>query len=364
MNDGRAEPGDHSGHSGRPVDKLVPRWFLRAVAYSGGLLVIGTLVWVATSILVRLAVVTVTLLAALMLAALLDPVAALLRRAVPAWAAALLTVLGFVGVVSGSVFLLTRRVLAQTGNLGESLTVAVDRIRDWLVSGPLSLSPRQVDTVRGEVTGFIRAALPEGVTAARTAISAVGAVLVMLFVVFFLLKDGPAIWRWFVRTAPRRHRTRVDTAGRQAWEVTSRYMVGVVIIALADAIGIGLGLVLLGVPLALSLTALVFLGAFVPLLGATISGAVAVLVTLVSNGMTDALIVIVIVLAVQNIEGNLLQPLVQRRAVRLHPVVILLAVSSGGLLFGVAGAVIAVPFLAVISRVTGVLRADSEPGAT
>jgi len=340
---------------------LVPRWFLRTVSYCGGLLVIGAVLWVIVWILLKVALVTITLLAALLLAALLDPLARLLRRVLPAWAAALLSVLFLVGVVGGTGYLVTERIIGQLGNVRASLTQSLDSIRDWLVNGPLSLAPQQVDQVRLQLISAVRSAVPNGFVVASTVSSVVGAVLLALLIVFFLLKDGREMWHWLVRSAPAAYRDRVDQAGRIAWNTTSNYVVGVLIVALADALGIGTGLLVIGVPLALSLTVLVFLGAFVPLLGATLSGGVAILVTLVTNGPVAALIMVGVVLVVQNVEGNLLQPLVQGRAVRLHPVVILISISAGYLLFGIAGAAVAVPIIAVSYRVGSYLRQPDPP---
>ena len=337
--------------------RLLPMWFLRTVAYSGGALVVGATAWVIGWILLKLSLVTIAVLTALLLAALLDPLARLLRRAkLPAAAVALLSLLFLLGVLAGVGYLLFRRVSAQIGDLRSSLTASIDSIRNWLVTGPLGLQPQQVDQVRAQIVSGVNSVLPNGFAVASIAVSVLSGVVVALFVLFFLLKDGRGMWQWIVGVAPARHRDRVDEAGRLTWDTTRRYVVGVVVIALIDAAGIGTGLFVIGVPLALSLTLLIFLGAFVPLLGATVSGAVAVLVTLVTNGATAAVLVLVLVLAVQFVEGNLLQPLIQGRAVRLHPVVILVTVTAGFLLYGIAGAVIAVPVVAVAYRVASYLH--------
>lgn len=350
-----------------PGRDLVPRWFRRAVVVCAGLLVVGATVWVLGWIALQLALVTLSVATALLLAALLSPLARLLHRAMPAWLAAGLSVLLLVAAVGGTGYLLEQRIRGQLENLASSLTASIDSIRDWLVTGPLALRPEQVDEVRGRLVDALRAAAPSGVTAANTVISVLSGLLIALFVLFFFLKDGSGMWRSVVAVGPARHRERLEEAGRRGWETLSRYVRGVVVIALADAVLIGIGLVVLGVPLALTLSLLVFLGAFVPLLGATISGAAAVLVALVTRGPVIALLVLGVVLVVQNVEGNLLQPFVQSRAVKLHPVVILLSVTAGWVLFGVAGAVIAVPLVAVARSVTESLRShgptdDEEAG--
>jgi predicted PurR-regulated permease PerM len=210
--------------------------------------------------------------------------------------------------------------------------------------------------VRDQVVTTISSATPGGISLATTVITVLGAIALTLFVLFFLLKDGDGMWQWVVHTAPARHRDRIEEAGQRGWDTASRYVVGVVIIAVADSVLIGAGLFAVGVPVALSLSVLVFFGAFVPVLGALISGAVAVAVALVTNGTVAALIVLAIVLIVQNVEGNLLQPLVQGRAVHLHPVVIIVVVTAGYLLFGIAGAVVAVPLVAVTYTAARSLR--------
>lgn len=343
--------------NGSPArEPLVSRWFARTVAYCGGLLVVaaafGLLGWIA----LQLALVTVALITALLLAGLLEPLARWLHRALPAWVAAALSVIALLAVVAGAGFLLEQRIRAQFADLAASLTSSIDQIRNWLVNGPLSVQPRQVDEVRNQIVAAVQQAAPSGVAAASTVISALSGVLIALFVLFFLLKDGNGLWSSVVAMAPAAHRERVHVAGEQAWETLSRYVRGVVIIAVADAVLTGIGLFALRVPLALSLSVLVFFGAFVPLVGATVSGAVAVLVALVTRGPITALIVLGIVLVVQNVEGNILQPFVQSRAVDLHPVVILVAVTAGILLFGIAGAVVAVPVVAVVHRVAKALR--------
>ncbi|WP_300007500.1 AI-2E family transporter [Pseudonocardia sp.] len=341
---------------------LVPRWFLRTVAYAGGLLVLGAAVWAVVWMLLQVALVAFALLVALLLAALLAPLARVLRRWLPAWVAALLTVVALLAVVVGIGFLLVQRVMGQLGNLTGSLTTGIDQVRGWLIDGPLALQPRQINQVADRIVSGVESAAPDGFTAASMVISALSGVAIVLFVLYFLFKDGPRLWGWVVETVPAQHRDRVGEAGRRAWETMSQYTVGVVVIALTDAVLIGAGLFALGVPLALSLAALVFLGGFVPFLGAFLSGAVAALVTLVTNDLVAALIVVGIVLVVQNLEGNLLQPLVQGHQVRLHPVVILAAVSVGFLVYGIGGAVVAVPVVAVAYRVGSYLRNGDEPG--
>jgi predicted PurR-regulated permease PerM len=175
--------------------------------------------------------------------------------------------------------------------------------------------------------------------------------LLVLFVVFFLLKDGDRMWGWALGWASVRRRADVDGAGRAAWDTLPGYVHASLIVGLVDALGIGAALLIPGVSLWFSLTLLMFLGRSCPRIGATVSGAVAVLVTMVTDDVGDAVIVLVVVLVVQQVEGNLLQPLIMSRPVALHPVAILAAVTAGGLLLGIAGALLAVPLVAVVYRV-------------
>jgi predicted PurR-regulated permease PerM len=179
---------------------------------------------------------------------------------------------------------------------------------------------------------------------------------VALVLLFFLLKDGPAMGRWLLGGVPERHRGTVGLAAARAWTSLQSYVRGTAVIAAVDAVGIGTGLAILGVPLALPLALVTFVAAFVPLIGATIAGTLAVLVAIATKGPVTALLVVGVVLLVQNLEGNLLEPLIMGRAVRLHPAVVLLSVTAGALAAGIAGALLATPLAAVTYRVTQTLQ--------
>jgi predicted PurR-regulated permease PerM len=187
--------------------------------------------------------------------------------------------------------------------------------------------------------------------------------LLAVVLLFFLLRDGPAIIRWLLRGLSGRNRECAERAVDSGWRTLKAFVRGTAVIAAVDAIGIGIGLVVLDVPLALPLTLITFIAAFVPLVGATVAGALAVLVALATQGPTTALLVLGVVLLVQNLEGNLLEPLIMGRAVRLHPAVILVVVSAGALLGGVGGALLATPVTATTYRIVGVLRDCPGPPA-
>ena len=327
------------------------------VAVGAAVLVLAALGWLGVRLLLLVPLVTVATAAALLLSALLAPLAGRLRRVgVPRALAALAAVLVLLAVLTGIGALVGFRVVSRLRELTGPLAASVDRIRAWLTEGPLALDVQQVASIRNQVVGALYDAAPSPVAGARMVLFALTALVLVVFLVFFLLADGDRMWAWLVVRVPRRRQETVDGAGQAAWTTLGRYVRGVVVVAVIDAVGIGAALLLLGVPLWLSLTLLVFLGAFVPIVGATLTGAVAVLVTLVTEGVSDALVVLVVVLVVQQLEGNVLQPLIMGRAVRLHPVVILLAVTAATLLFGIAGAVVAVPVVAVAYQVAEYLR--------
>ncbi|MCZ2817991.1 AI-2E family transporter [Modestobacter sp. VKM Ac-2984] len=340
----------------------VPPWALRVMAVGGATLAGAAVVWLGFWLLFRLPMLTFAVAVAILLTAISAPVAGRLRRVgAPASLAALAAVLLLVGVLTGIGFLIGFRAAATLQDLTRPLAAGIDRIRVWAIEGPLQLDPEQVADVRNDIVTRLYEATPSPGAGAQLGLVALGALVLIVFLVFFLLKDGAQMWAWALARVPERTRGRMDGAGLAAWDTLAGYVRGVIIVALIDAVGIGLALLLLGVPLWLSLTLLTFVGAFVPIVGATVSGAVAVLVTLVTNGVPDAVIVLVVVLVVQQVEGNVLQPLIMGRAVRLHPIVILLGVTAGGLIAGIPGALLAVPMLAVTYRVVEHLRTHPAP---
>lgn len=346
-----------------PVDgTAVPAWAVRTLAVSGAILAAAGVAWLVLWLLLRLPLLTATLVVSVLLAALMAPVATRLRRAgMPSWLSALISVAALFAVLSGIGLLVSLRATARLQDLTRPLGAAVDRIRVWLTEGPLGLDAGQVVDLRNQVVTGLYALTPSPAESARSGLYVLSTLILVLFLVFFLLKDGRAMWGWVLARVPEPRRERVDGAGRSAWDTLTSYTGGVVVVALIDAVGIGAALLILGVPLWLSLTLLTFVSAFVPIIGATVSGAVAVLVTMVTNGFTDAIIVLVVVLVVQQLEGNVLQPLIMSRAVNLHPAVVLVAVTGGWLLLGIPGALFATPVVAVTYRVVEYLRTTPRP---
>ncbi|MBM7790216.1 AI-2E family transporter [Tenggerimyces flavus] len=325
---------------------------VRVVGFGGAFVVAAAVCWLAGPLVARLAVVWLTFAIAVLATALVYPLCSRLRRTgAPAAVAALLGLVVLLGIPIGLVVVLSTRVAAQADQLAETVGTGLDRLRSWLITGPLALDAAQLDAVQDRILEALKNIVPGPLAGAQSVGYLLGAVVLSIFATFFLLKDGLTMWRWITAKVPTRHRRRLDTAGQQAWTTLTAYASGVLIIATADAVVIGAAVLVLGVPMWIILTLLVFVGAFIPIIGATVSGAVTVLATLVTNDLRDAVIVLIVVLVVQQVEGNLLQPLVMRRAVRLHPLVTLMTVTAGTVLLGIPGALLAVPTVAVAAAV-------------
>jgi putative heme transporter len=232
----------------------------------------------------------------------------------------------------------------------------LDDLTDWLEGDPLNVSlDRDLDT---SVRSAWRRSSSYLVSGARSGLAVLTGLVLVVALLYFILRDGRALWLRIVARLPEAERARVDRAGEHAWRVLAGYVRGTALIAAIDATLIGIGLWILGVPLAFALAVIIFLGAFIPFVGATLSGLIAVLVALADGGPLIALIALGIVLGVQFLEGNFLQPIIQSRTVDLHPAVILLAVAAGGSLYGIFGAYLAVPVTAVAFAVAAALQAE------
>lgn len=332
---------------------LFPRWLLRLTGYCLALLVVAAAVWLIAQVVSAVPLLLYALVGALLLAALLGPVVdGLHRLRVYRWLAALGTELALVVVLVGAGVLFVGRALNQVDDLSNTVDRALADLQGLLTSAPVSLPEQRVMDLRHTLVDHVQGLALSPGASATVLLEVLSGMALALFVLFFLLKDGGRMWSWVLAwTAPGR-RDQVDDLGQVAWSTLVGYMHGMVLVALFDAVAIGVALVVMGVPLWVPLTMIVFVGAFVPIVGALVSGALAVGVTAVTVGTWQALVVLAAVLVVQQLEGNVVQPLVMQRAVSLHPVAIVSAVTAGGLVAGVGGAVIAVPLAAIGYRVT------------
>lgn len=331
----------------------------RAVgAWSVWALVVGTFLYFAVQLAVALGTILLTFLAGLLLTALLRPVVSWLdRKGMPRLAATWLVVVGFLLLVGGLLWFLWRRVSGELSSLRGALTDGLERIRTYLTESA-GLSRQQVDSVFDQLIAQVAPGGSGGGGAAAgtgmvvpgvTALVAVAAAVVLaVFTAFWLCYGGERAWQLTIRVVPADRREVADDAGQHVWETLGGYLRAVTIVAFIDAVGIGLALVLIGVPLPFALALLTFLGAYVPIVGAFLAGMAAVVVAFASGGLTDAMWTLGAVILVQQVEGNVLQPIVMRRTVYLHPLVTLYALSIGGLLWGLAGAIVAVPLVAVV----------------
>jgi predicted PurR-regulated permease PerM len=329
-------------------------------------LIIAATLWVLGQVVARLVIVVVPVAVALLLAALLVPgVALLVRWGLPRALATLTVLLGGLAVIGGFLFFMVSAFISGLPDLRTQLDKSYSQLRDWL-NDSLGVSGAQLDKMLDDGKNWFTEHRSELASGALGALSTAGAALagfaLVVFVLIFFLYDGPRMWRVLISPVPERARPRIDKAGSSAFRDLTAYVRATVLVALIDAVGIGLGLLITGVPLVLPLAALVFFSAFVPVVGAFVSGLVAVLIALVSQGPLVALIILAVVIVVQQLEGNVFEPLIMSKSVKLHPVAVILAVAVGVELAGVIGALFAVPVLATVRAAVSSLRETREPG--
>ncbi|WP_150307670.1 AI-2E family transporter [Planctomonas psychrotolerans] len=317
---------------------------------SGQILLALILATVVVYALIQLKLVVIPILIALIVAAAVGPVVNWLirHRFPPALATALVMISG-VAIFGGVLTLIVFAVRNQWGELIESASEGVDQLIGWASDLPIPVDAAQIQEARDAAIDFVTSSqFGSGALAGvSVATQLVTGLLLVLVILFFFLKDGGAMWRFFLRPFPGYQQKRGERIGHTSLTTLGGYVRGTAIIALVDAVGIYIGLLILQVPLALPLAVVVFIGAFIPLIGATLAGVLAALVALVANGPTTALWVVVVIIIVNQLEGNLLQPIVMAQSLKLHPLVVLFALTAGTILGGIIGAVLSVPLAAV-----------------
>jgi predicted PurR-regulated permease PerM len=355
-----------------PREPPVPALLQRAAAWSWRLLVIGLLIYVTFRVASALRLVVLPCIAALLLTALLQPLTSRLRRTgMPSLAATWCTVLAAVMVLAGISILAANRVSADYPQLQTEVKHTAREVQASLAGSPFHLSGARLDQYSDELVHFFsqHKSLIAGtvVTGGRIFLELLTGLILMIFITFFLLKDGERIWAWLVRGLRPDVRERANNAGAAAWAALVNYVRGTSAVAAIHAVVIGLALWILGVPLLVPLIILVFLAAFVPLVGILVVGALAILVTLGTKGWIAAVILLGVFLVENQVEGHLLQPLVVGRIVRLHPLAIILVLAVGGIIAGIAGAIVAVPAAAALCYAWPHLRRERPappcPGA-
>ncbi len=346
-------------------DRAVPRILRVSAAISWRLLVVVGAVAVIAFVAVRLAGVVVPVAVALLLAALLAPAVTGLRGAgVPRGFAVTLVVLGSLSLLVGGLWLVVSSLINGLPALGSQFAASIDAVVTWLTEGPLQISEEQLRAAQENALSMIeqnQAAITSGAIATTTTLGMILAeILLAVFALIFLLHDGPGIWSFVLGGVPERVRRRVDVAGRRSLAALVSYVRATVVVALVDAVAIGIAVAVMGVPLAVPLAMLVFLSAFVPVVGAVLAGSVAVLIALVANGPVAALVLLLVIIAIMQLEAHVLQPLLLGRAVTLHPLAVAVAITAGLLLAGIVGALLAVPLLAVVNSAVRSLRSPAD----
>lgn len=339
----------------------------KAAAWAWRLLAIlaaaGAMLWV----IIKLDLIVVPILIATMLTALLLPAVDWLdRRGLPRGGAVALMLLSSFAILGGILSFVISQFITGLPDLVEQVTRSINSMRTWLIEGPLHLSGEQIVRAGDAAIEALRdnqAKLTHGaLSTAATVTEIVTGALLVLFTLIFFLHGGRNIWAFVTRMFPEGTRERVGDAGRAGFHSLIGYVRATFLVALVDAIGIGTGLAIMGIPLALPLASLVFLGAFIPLVGAVITGFLAVVVALLAKGFIYALITLGLIIAVQQLEAHVLQPVVMGRAVSIHPLAVVLGIAAGGVLAGIIGALLAVPVIAFLNSAVRVLMA-ADPAA-
>ncbi|MFJ4173714.1 AI-2E family transporter [Microbacterium sp. NPDC089696] len=355
------------------ADEAVPRGLRITAAYAWRLLLIAAVVSGFIWIVIQLKLLVIPLMVGILITALLWPAFQwMLRHRFPRWLAVAISIVGTIAIVSVLMWLVIWQIRQQLSDVQKRSADAIEQFRQFLIDGPLHLSEKQIQgyidqglqIINEQAQLLFNGALAVGTTAAHVV---TGAVLA-LFILICLLADGGRIWRWTLRLFPRAARPAADAAATNGFATLVNYARTQLFVAAIDAVGIGVGAALLGVPLAIPVAVLVFLGSFVPIVGAVVTGAIAVVLALVYNGPWIALAMLGVVLAVQQIEGHILQPIMMGSAVKVHPLAVVLVVAGGSMVGGIPGALFAVPLaafvnVAAVTISTGSWRTGDQPTA-
>lgn len=347
------------------ISGRVPRLLRVSAAVSWRFVVVIAALYVVAYALGFMASVVIPVAIALLLAALFSPgVSKLVEWRVPRGVAVTVMMIIGIGVLGGVLTFVISEFSRGLPELQSQVAASLDTIQTWLKDGPAHLSDAQLQNYVNEIVKTIKENQAEITSGALTTAATLGelltGLLLALFTLIFFLHDGDGIWRFVTRAVPRDVRQRVEVAGRRGFSSLVSYVRATAVVAIVDAVGVGVGLAIIGVPLVVPLSALVFLGAFIPIIGAVFTGAVAVLIALVTNGPIAALVVLAVLIGVMQLESHVLQPLLLGRAVKLHPLAVVLAIAGGLVTGGIAGALLAVPLLAVLNSGIRSLVSDSD----
>lgn len=340
----------------------VPGWLIAWGDIAWRLVAVGLVVFFGFRALRTISVVIIAVIVAVLLTAVLwSPFNWLRERGLPPVLASLLTLTGAVAVLVGVILLIIPPVADSVESLSADVGELIESGRQWLINGPLGLTEGEIDSYWESITEWIQNVGSNSILGGATAVLEVvtGTVLAII-VTFFLLKDGRKLLDALEFRLPEDHAGKVETGATVARQTLAQYMRGIAIIGLFDASLIAIALWIVGAPLVVPLAVIVFFGAFIPLVGAFVSGLLATAVALVNGGLTDGLIILAVVVGVQQFEGDVIMPLVFGQTLRLHPLVILLGVTAGGIAFGLVGAFLAVPLTAVAVAIDEAISDDPE----
>ncbi|MBF4574040.1 AI-2E family transporter [Herbiconiux sp. VKM Ac-1786] len=342
------------GRTRRDALDSVPAGMQIAGAWSWRILVVLGVLAVLIFLIIQLRLLIIPVMLAVVLSALLVPFKNfLVRHRWPSWLAIVTAEVGTLVVVAALIFLVATQVSSGFADLRSQSMTSYNDLKSWLASSPLQVSESDFNGYVTQVWDAVQQDSGMLISGAAAVGSSIGHVLtgalLTLFATLFILIDGERIWRWVVRLFPRKARAATDGAGRTGWQTLQNFVKVQILVASIDALGIGIGAAILQVPLAIPIAVLVFLGSFIPIIGAVLTGAVAVFIALVYNGWVIALIMLGVVLLVQQLEGHVLQPFIMGTAVRIHPLAVVLAVAGGSMVAGIAGAFFAVPVVATLN---------------
>lgn len=347
--------------------ETLPGPLLRAAAsYAWRFVIVGFVFYYVVQVLSQLSLVVIPFLVALMVTALLRPVYNFfLRHGAGRGLGTIATVVGSFVLLGGLMTLVVTRAAEQAPQLGNEINSLIPHVKHWLIHGPLHMNPKSVNniskTITSDITKHSSTIASTALSTTKSVFDVAGGFLLVVFSTIFLLYDGEIVWRFTLLAVPPVVRDRVDAGGRAAWVTLSHYVRGTLVVAVFHGVVMAIALTLLGVPLAFPLAVVIGLGSFVPLVGAIVTGILAVGVAGLSKGLVAAIIVVAVLLVDGQIEGHVLQPFVIGRYVRVHPLGVVLGLTVGGLLFGIFGAIIAVPVVACLN--TGIKAAKAEPSA-
>jgi predicted PurR-regulated permease PerM len=356
------------GHAGRPDDSRpvnVPRWLQTVAGWAWRLLLVGLLLYILARLASALRIVVLPCVAALLLTALLQPLKNRLQTRMPNMLATWLALLAAIAVIAGLGTLIGVRTSQEYPTLQADVTHTGHQLQNWLAGPPFHIKKAHLQqwltSAQNEISSHKSLVAGTVLTGGKYVTEILAGTVLTLFVGFFLIKDGERIWGWLTSFLNADRGDRADRAGKAAWQVLVQYVRGTVLIAAIHSIVIGVTLWILGVPLVIPLAGVVFLAAFVPLIGILFAGVLSIAVTLGTKGWIAALILLIVFVVEDQIDGHLLQPQVVGRIIRLHPLAVILVLAVGGVLAGIPGAVVAVPSAAAISRAWPELRRASRP---